>query len=120
DGEGPAGRVRYPLALWCRHPACTNRASRRDACPAPPHNPEGRSIMMGRRCSVGLCLVVLAVTPVPAWAGYRPAAAVSDYFPTPEEQGGWRSLLPAQGEPDDSQKARIREVGGVDWDGLKA
>ena len=29
-------------------------------------------------------------------------------------------MLPAEGEPDDSQKARIREVGGVDWDALKA
>jgi hypothetical protein len=27
-------------------------------------------------------------------------------------------LLPAEGEPDDSQKARIRDVGGVDWDFL--
>ena len=29
-------------------------------------------------------------------------------------------MLPAEGEPDDSQKARIREVGGVDYDSLKA
>src|SRR5438067_11934368 len=83
------------------------------------YNTEGESIMMGLRCSVGLCLILVA-TPGLAWAGDRPAAALSDYFPTPEEQGGWRSLLPAAGEPDDSQKARIREVGGVDWDALKA
>jgi CubicO group peptidase (beta-lactamase class C family) len=29
-------------------------------------------------------------------------------------------LLPAEGDPDDSKKARIREIGGVDWDALKA
>jgi len=46
--------------------------------------------------------------------------ALSDYFPPQEEQGGWRTLLPAESEPDDSQKARIREVGGMDWDTLKA
>ena len=45
---------------------------------------------------------------------------MSDYFPPPEEQGGWRTLLPSDLEPDESQKARIREVGGVDWDRLKA
>jgi CubicO group peptidase (beta-lactamase class C family) len=53
-------------------------------------------------------------------AADAPAAALVDYFPPSEEQGGWRSLLPEQGEPDDSQKARIREVAGVDWDKLRA
>jgi CubicO group peptidase (beta-lactamase class C family) len=76
--------------------------------------------MLGLRRYVGLLLGILATTPVPAWADDRPAAALSDYFPTLEEQGGWRSLLPAAGEPDDSQKARIRALGGVDWDALKA
>jgi CubicO group peptidase (beta-lactamase class C family) len=71
------------------------------------------------RC-VGLCLVVLAASPLGASAADRSAGALSDYFPPPEEQGGWRSLVPSEGEPDDSQKARIREVGGVDWDVLKA
>jgi CubicO group peptidase (beta-lactamase class C family) len=76
--------------------------------------------MSGLRRYVGLCLVVLASTPLLARAGDRPAATLSDYFPPQEEQGGWRSLLPAEGQPDDSQKARIREAGGVDWDALKA
>src|SRR5262245_44143559 len=71
------------------------------------------------RCA-GLCLAVLASTPLPVWAEDRSAAALSDYFPPPEEQGGWRSLLPSEGDPDDSQKARIRETAGVDWDALKA
>src|SRR5262249_20950241 len=68
----------------------------------------------------GLCLIILTSTPLLAPAAARPAPPLSDYFPPPEEQGGWRTLLPAEGEPDDSQKARIREVGGVDWDALKA
>ena len=41
-----------------------------------------------------------------------------DYFPPPEEKGGWRTLLPESGVPDAAQKAKIREVGGVDWDKL--
>jgi hypothetical protein len=64
--------------------------------------------MAGLRRFVGLCLVVLVATPGLARAGDRPGAALSDAFPVPEEQGGWRTLLPAEGQPDDSQKARIR------------
>jgi CubicO group peptidase (beta-lactamase class C family) len=45
---------------------------------------------------------------------------LADYFPPPEDQGGWRSLLPDRGDPDDTQKAKIREVAGVDWDKLAA
>src|SRR5258706_5729022 len=43
---------------------------------------------------------------------------LSDYFPPPEEKGGWRTLLPESGAPDAAQKAKIREVAGVDWDKL--
>ncbi len=71
-------------------------------------------------CCVGICLLVLASSCMPDRAADRPTAALSDYFPPPEEQGGWRTLLPPEGDPDDSQKARIRDVGGVDWDLLKA
>ncbi|HKI19619.1 MAG TPA: serine hydrolase [Isosphaeraceae bacterium] len=76
--------------------------------------------MIGLRCRVGLCLVVLVWTPLGASAGDQPAVVSSNYFPTTEEQGGWRTLLPAEGEPDDTAKARIREVAGVDWTALKA
>lgn len=44
---------------------------------------------------------------------------LSSYFPPPEGQGGWRSLLPESGEPGGSRKAKIREVAGVDWDKLE-
>jgi CubicO group peptidase (beta-lactamase class C family) len=72
-----------------------------------------------RHC-IGFCVLVLVSSSLPAQTADRPIAALSDYFPPPEEHGGWRTLLPADGEPDDSQKARIRDVGGVDWDSLKA
>lgn len=40
-------------------------------------------------------------------------------FPPPESKGGWATLLPESGDPDDSAKARIRKDAGVDWDKLK-
>jgi len=40
------------------------------------------------------------------------------YFPPPETQGGWRSLVAANQEPSPEQKARVREVAGLDWDRL--
>ena len=64
--------------------------------------------------------MVLAACSFQARAEDPRTSILSEYFPPQEEQGGWRSLLPAEGEPDDSQKAKIREVGGVDWDVLKA
>lgn len=46
------------------------------------------------------------------------AAELSDYFPPPEDRGGWRSLLPDKGPPSAAQKARIASTAGVDWDKL--
>ena len=69
---------------------------------------------------LGFCLLLLAASFLPARAGDQQGAPLSDYFPRTEEEGGWRSLLPDQGEPDDTQKAQIRELGGVDWETLKA
>ena len=51
-------------------------------------------------------------------SGATPALAT--YFPPSESRGGWRSLLPARGEPSAEQKSKIREIAGVDWDRLKA
>ena len=49
------------------------------------------------------------------------APALADYFPPPEDQGGWRTLLPdARRARRQRRRRRIREVGGVDWDKLKA
>ena len=79
----------------------------------------GKTTMRGLRYGISLGLI-LAFAPFVTQAGEQPSPVLSDYFPPPEEQGGWRTLLPAAGEPDDSQKAQIREVGGVDWDLLKA
>ncbi len=43
---------------------------------------------------------------------------LADIFPPPEDQGGWKTLLPESGIPDDTQKAEIRKQAGVDWDKL--
>src|SRR5262245_42546635 len=76
-----------------------------------------RRIVTFRERPVSLGLLIPASSAFRAGAADQPVN-FSDYFPPPEEQGGWRSLLPAEGEPDDSQKVRIRDVGGVDWDTL--
>ena len=78
--------------------------------------------MIRLRSCVGLCLLVLVSSALPLRAADRPVPVkvLSDYFPPAEEQGGWRTLLPVEGEPNDTQKARIRQVGGMDWDELKA
>lgn len=67
-----------------------------------------------RRIALAVFLVALA----------RPAFAIDDAkpepnFPPPESKGGWPTLLPESGEPDDSAKAKIRKEAGVDWDKLK-
>ncbi len=74
-------------------------------------------IAMRRALLLGLVIVAMAAT---ARAKATEAGSSAAYFPTPEERGGWRSLLPASGEPSASQKARILEVAGVDWDRLRA
>jgi CubicO group peptidase (beta-lactamase class C family) len=68
-------------------------------------------------CGVGLGFIVPA-SAEETRSGSK--AALSEYFPTPESQGGWRSLLPERGEPSSEQKAKIRDVAGVDWDKLEA
>lgn len=74
--------------------------------------------MHGSRRWFLACLSILALAPFAASAGDG-SPVLSDYFPPSEEQGGWRTLLPAEGPPNDTAKARIRELGGVDWDLLK-
>src|SRR5260370_6998983 len=66
---------------------------------------------------LGLGLILTA----PGWAKEPRAAKVvlSDYFPPPESKGGWRSLLPDEGEPSAAQKAEVARKAGVDWDWLK-
>lgn len=44
--------------------------------------------------------------------------AAEPYFPAPENQVGWRSLVPANETPTVEQKARVRAVAGMDWDRL--
>ena len=59
-------------------------------------------------------LTLSLVLPAPA----ADPVKLADYFPPPESKGGWRSLLPAKGEPDADAKAKIKKETGVDWDKL--
>jgi CubicO group peptidase (beta-lactamase class C family) len=65
-----------------------------------------------------LAVIVALVATLPAWAG--DSVKLADYFPPPESQGGWRTLLPAGDIPGAAEKQKIREVAGVDWDKLSA
>ena len=69
---------------------------------------------MKTRTAAVLALALLAGCAAPSGS---PEAG--PYFPPPESQGGWRTLLPASGDPDAAQKAKILETAGVDWDQLR-
>ncbi len=56
---------------------------------------------------------------LPSQEKARERPTLVDYFPPAEDHGGWRSLLPEDGDPDPKQKAAIRAVAGVDWDRLQ-
>jgi CubicO group peptidase (beta-lactamase class C family) len=45
-------------------------------------------------------------------------ASQTHYFPPAESKGGWRSLLPAKGDPSVAEKSAIAQV-GVNWDKLQ-
>jgi CubicO group peptidase (beta-lactamase class C family) len=47
-----------------------------------------------------------------------PGRTSIQYFPPPEAQGGWRSLVPANMSATPEQKAAIQEHTGLDWDKL--
>ena len=63
-----------------------------------------------------LCSVLLVVFSGTLKAGDKPELN----FPPPESKGGWPTLLPKSGEPDDAAKAKILKSTGVDYDKLKA
>jgi CubicO group peptidase (beta-lactamase class C family) len=64
-------------------------------------------------------LLLWLVAPVQAEDAAGKQAVLTDYFPPSESKGGWRTLLPAKGEPSAEQKAKIRSVAGINWDKLK-
>jgi CubicO group peptidase (beta-lactamase class C family) len=43
----------------------------------------------------------------------------ADYYPPPESEGGWRSIVPPNGTPSDVQKREILARAGLDWDRLQ-
>ena len=40
------------------------------------------------------------------------------YFPAPDSEEGWRSLVEMGVSPDSAQKEKILEIAGIDWDAL--
>jgi CubicO group peptidase (beta-lactamase class C family) len=70
-------------------------------------------------CSLSACLIlgvpwsVIAQDPAT-----KAPQKLAEVFPSPEDQGGWKTLLPESGIPDANQKAEIRKQAGIDWDKL--
>ena len=63
------------------------------------------------------------VAAVPGWTraqgpAEKAAPKLAAVFPAPEDQGGWKTLLPESGLPDAAQKAEIRKQAGVNWEKL--
>jgi CubicO group peptidase (beta-lactamase class C family) len=65
---------------------------------------------------MGFAILASLLFSLPTWA--ENPVQLTEYYPPQESKGGWRTLLPEQGPPDAAQKAKIREVAGVDWDKL--
>jgi CubicO group peptidase (beta-lactamase class C family) len=60
--------------------------------------------------------IILVAVPL-LWGFVTTAHA--QYYPPPENAGGWRRLVNANTTPNLSQKATIRTTAGLDWDVLK-
>ena len=45
-------------------------------------------------------------------------ASAENYFPPPESNGGWRTLVPVNAEPSAGQMQAVREQAGLDWEKL--
>jgi len=61
---------------------------------------------------------LLAALVAPAAPAQVAAPKLAEEFPPPEDQGGWKTLLPGSGLPDAAAKAEIQKRAGVDWDKL--
>jgi CubicO group peptidase (beta-lactamase class C family) len=69
--------------------------------------------------SVSACLLLACSLPAAAEGPVEVAApGLAEVFPPPEDQGGWKTLLPESGIPDAARKAEIRKQAGIDWDRL--
>jgi CubicO group peptidase (beta-lactamase class C family) len=68
--------------------------------------------------SITRFLTVALIVGLPSASHAQAPPRLADYFPPAEERGGWRTLLSEQGDADETRKAEIRRVAGVDWDKL--
>jgi CubicO group peptidase (beta-lactamase class C family) len=67
----------------------------------------------------------LAVIALPGAVVVPVPSAMADgkepgYYPPPESKGGWRCLVPDRDSPTEAQKAKIHDLGGMNWDRLNA
>ena len=70
-------------------------------------------------CSLSLCLLIGVPWSIVAQdSATKTPRKLAEVFPSPEDQGGWKTLLPESGIPDANQKAEIRKQAGIDWDKL--
>ena len=80
-----------------------------------------KSIFTCRQTAAALAATVILLG---LFSGRHPLSATpptpTNYFPPPEAEGGWRTLLPENGIPNGAQKQVIREKTGVDWDALQS
>jgi hypothetical protein len=63
-------------------------------------------------------VVALSVLPIARAEDGASKPGLASYFPPPESKGGWRTLLPASGDPSAAEKATIAKKAGMDWDKL--
>lgn len=74
--------------------------------------------LLSRRNFVG---ALGAASSVALLAGLSAAQSLDPgYFPPPEANGGWRSLVSRNQTPTAARKADIRALAGIDWDRLNA
>jgi CubicO group peptidase (beta-lactamase class C family) len=64
-------------------------------------------------------LAVMICSAMQSAGSAEPVAPTTEtYFPKAEKEGGWRSLVKANEAATVEQKARVRELAGLDWDRL--
>ncbi|MCS7268854.1 MAG: beta-lactamase family protein [Geminicoccaceae bacterium] len=82
-----------------------------------------RSRVAGSRRTVlsrALATAAAAALPRHVFDPKDASANDTDYFPPPEANGGWRSLVVRDQVPSPSRKSDIRALAGLDWDRLHA
>lgn len=81
--------------------------------PSPPPAP-----LPSRSAVLAAAAAALAAATIPRYPAFARTKSSADYFPPPEAEGGWRSLVPADAEPSAGERAELLRIAGVDWSRL--